>query len=56
MHTVLGLGDGSTRGGHLLEGVVRPTLEVSLVETPQHLRRRQRPELGLALIDLAAAG
>lgn len=55
-HVVLGLSDGTTRGGHLLSGAVRPTLEVTLVETPAHLRRKQRPELGLALIDLAAAG
>lgn len=52
VHVVLGMRDGSTRGGHLLEGMVRPTLEVTLVEAPAHLRRKQRPELGLALIDL----
>jgi predicted DNA-binding protein with PD1-like motif len=56
MHVVLGLSDGTTRGGHLLTGTVQPTLEVTLIETPAHLRRKQRPELGLALIDLAAAG
>lgn len=55
MHVVLGLSDGATRGGHLLDGLVRPTLEVSLVETPAHLRRKSRPEFGLALIDLAAS-
>lgn len=55
VHVVLGLSDGSTRGGHLLEGTVQPTLEVALVETPAHLRRKKRPELGLALIDLAAS-
>ena len=55
MHAVLGLDDGSTRGGHLLEGFVRPTLEVTLSETPGHLRRKQRPELGIALIDLSAS-
>ena len=38
LHAVLGLRDGSTRGGHLLKGVVRPALEVTLVETPAHLR------------------
>ncbi|HEV2097492.1 MAG TPA: PPC domain-containing DNA-binding protein [Stellaceae bacterium] len=54
MHVVLGFSDGSTRGGHLLEGLVRPTLEVTLTEAPVRLRRKQRPELGLALIDLAA--
>lgn len=52
VHVVLGLSDGSTRGGHLLEGKVRHTLEVVLEETPAHLRRRKRPELGIALIDL----
>ena len=51
-HAVLGLSDGTTRGGHLLRATVQPTLEVTLVETPVQLRRRQRPELGLALIDL----
>jgi predicted DNA-binding protein with PD1-like motif len=51
-HTVLGLSDGTTRGGHLLEGHVRPTLEVTITETPGHLVRRKRPELGIALIDL----
>jgi uncharacterized protein len=55
MHVVLGLSDGSTRGGHLIEGTVRPTLEVALIETPAHLRRKQRPDLGIALIDLAAS-
>ncbi|CAH2395478.1 PPC domain-containing DNA-binding protein [Mesorhizobium ventifaucium] len=54
VHAVLGLRDGSTKGGHLLEGIVRPTLEVTLVEAPGHLRRRKRPELGIALIDLDA--
>jgi len=50
IHAVLGLQDGSTRGGHFLEGIVRPTLEVTIVETPTHLRRRKQPELGIALI------
>jgi hypothetical protein len=51
-HAVLGLADGSTRGGHLLEGQVWPTLEVVLDESPAHLRKRSDPETGLALIDL----
>jgi predicted DNA-binding protein with PD1-like motif len=55
MHVVLGLGDGTTRGGHLLEGTVRPTLEATIIEVPTHLRRKKHPELGLALIDLDAA-
>jgi predicted DNA-binding protein with PD1-like motif len=52
IHAVVGLRDGSTRGSHLLEAIVRPTLEVTLTETPAHLRRRKRPEIGAALIDL----
>ncbi|MBZ9809957.1 DNA-binding protein [Mesorhizobium sp. BR1-1-9] len=54
LHAVLGLSDGATRGGHLLGGVVRPTLEVTLVESPAHLRRRKHADLGIALIDLSA--
>lgn len=52
LHAVLGLSDGTTRGGHLLHGIVRPTLEVIIVETAAELRRKKRPELGIALIDL----
>lgn len=50
-HIVCGRSDGSAVGGHLLEGHVRPTLEVILTESPAHLRRRKDPESGLALID-----
>ena len=53
MHAVLGMSDGTTRGGHFLKGIVRPTLEVTIIETPAQLRRRKRPELGIALIDLS---
>jgi len=52
VHVVLGLSDGTTRGGHLLEGRVRPTLEVVLIDSPAHLRRRKKADLGIALIDL----
>src|SRR5438876_149796 len=55
VHIVLGLADGSTRGGQLLAGTVRPTLEVVLTEVPATLRRKKRADLGIALIDLAAA-
>lgn len=55
-HAVLGLPDGSTRGGHLLHGIVRPTLEVVIRESPAELRKTFRPEFGLALIDLFAQG
>jgi predicted DNA-binding protein with PD1-like motif len=52
LHVVLGFSDGSTKGGHFLEGHVRPTLEVVVRETPADLRRRHRPDLGIALIDV----
>lgn len=54
-HVVVGRADGSACGGHLLEAHVRPTLEVVLVESPAHLRRRTDPETGLALLDLTDA-
>lgn len=51
-HVVLGRRDGTTRGGHLLEAIVRPTLEVLLIESPGHLRRQHDPVSGLALIHI----
>ena len=52
LHVVLGLSDGTTRGGHLIEGHVFPTLEVILREAPAELRRVMHPDIGVALIDL----
>lgn len=49
-HVVVARSDGSAMGGHLLEAHVRPTLEVILTESPEHLRKRKDPESGLALI------
>lgn len=49
-HVVVGKKDGTAHGGHLLEGHVRPTLEVIVTESPAHLQRRHDPETGLALI------
>lgn len=51
-HVVLGKRDGTAHGGHLMRAHVRPTLEVVLTETPEHLRKSHDPESGLALIDL----
>lgn len=48
-HVVLGHRHGSTTGGHLIEAVVRPTLEVTFTEGGA-LKRRYDPESGLALI------
>lgn len=54
-HVVLGLRSGQTRGGHLLAATVRPTLEAVFTESPAHLRKTFRPQVGLALIDLEAS-
>jgi predicted DNA-binding protein with PD1-like motif len=51
-HVVVSKSDGTAHGGHLIEGHVRPTLEVILVESPAHLVRKFDEETGLALIDL----
>lgn len=52
LHAVLGLQDGTLRGGHLLSGSVKPTLEVTITETVVNLRRKKRPDLGIALISI----
>jgi predicted DNA-binding protein with PD1-like motif len=51
-HVVLGRRDPTTRGGHLLEAHVRPTLEVVLTESPDHLKKKTDEETGLALINI----
>jgi predicted DNA-binding protein with PD1-like motif len=53
-HVVIGKSDGTAHGGHFMDGKIWPTLEMIVSETPQHLRRTQDDETGLALIDLAA--
>ena len=52
---VLGKSDGTAWGGHLLEAHVRPTLEVTLIESPKHLQRKHDPAAGIALINLDAS-
>ena len=51
-HVVLGTRDGTTRGGHLLEARVRPTLEVMLEEAPGTIQRRLDPRFGIPLIQV----
>lgn len=51
-HVVVGCADGTTRGGHILEAQVRPTLELILTESPKHLHREVDDETGLPLIRL----
>jgi predicted DNA-binding protein with PD1-like motif len=41
MHATLGLADGTTRGGHFLEGLVFPTLEA--VVTADQVAGQRRP-------------
>jgi predicted DNA-binding protein with PD1-like motif len=53
-HVVVGKADATAHGGHLIEGTVRPTLEIVITELPRQLRRRLDPVSGLALIDLSA--
>jgi predicted DNA-binding protein with PD1-like motif len=55
VHCVLGCTGGRPVAGHLLEGYVRPTLEVVVTDSPAHLRKRHDPESGLALITPAAS-
>ena len=50
LHAVLGRRDGSTISGHLAMGLVRPTLETVVTDTPAHLHRLKDDETGLALI------
>ncbi len=52
LHVVLGLADGTTRGGHLIAGYVFPTLELTVTESPAELRKVMNPEVGIPLIDL----
>lgn len=51
-HCVVGHRDGRTSGGHLLEGRVRPTLELLICELGSTLQRTDRPEIGIPLIDI----
>lgn len=51
-HAALGRPDGSLVGGHLQEGEVRPTLEISLHVGGRGLRRSVDPEFGLPTLDL----
>lgn len=52
-HVVVGDKNGRTRGGHILEAHVWPTLELVVTESPKPLQRHTDEETGLALIDLS---
>ena len=51
-HAVVGKRDGTAHGGHLMKATVRPTCELILTESPEHLRKQFDPEAGIALIKL----
>lgn len=51
-HVVLGKEDGTAHGGHLLEAITRPTLEIILTESPAYLRREIDPAIDIPLINL----
>ena len=52
-HMVVGYPDGSTRGGHILEAHVNPTLEVMVTVANMPMHKRLDPETDLTLIDPA---
>lgn len=54
VHLVVGRRNGSAMAGHLLEGHVRPTLELMLTESPAHLRKSIDRQSGLPLIHLGS--
>src|SRR5262249_44147887 len=49
-HVVVGKRDGTAHGGHLLAAHVRPTLELIITESPEHLQRRLDPKTNLPTI------
>ena len=50
-HMVVGLPDGTTKGGHVLDAHVSPTLEVMVTIDPIAMHKRLDPETDLTLID-----
>jgi len=52
-HMVVGMPDGTTRGGHVLDAYVSPTLEVMVTADPTAMHKRFDPETDLTLIDPA---
>jgi imidazolonepropionase-like amidohydrolase/predicted DNA-binding protein with PD1-like motif len=51
-HMTVGHRDGRTSGGHVIEAVVSPTLEVFVTVEPAPLKKEYDPETGLTLIAL----
>jgi predicted DNA-binding protein with PD1-like motif len=53
-HMLVGNPDGTTRGGHVLEAYVSPTLEVVVTVDPVAMQKRLDPTTDLTLIDPAS--
>jgi predicted DNA-binding protein with PD1-like motif len=52
-HMLVGNSDGTTRGGHVLDAYVSPTLEVMVTVDPVTMQKRFDPATDLTLIDPA---
>jgi predicted DNA-binding protein with PD1-like motif len=50
-HMVVGHRDGTASGGHVIEAIVSPTLEVFVTVDPVSVHKRYDPETDLTLID-----
>lgn len=50
-HMVVGHRDGTTEGGHVIEAIVSPTLEVFVTVDPVSLHKKYDPASDLTLID-----
>jgi predicted DNA-binding protein with PD1-like motif len=51
-HIVLAKEDGTAHGGHLMKGIVHPTLEIILNESPVYLQREMDQKIGIPLIKI----
>jgi predicted DNA-binding protein with PD1-like motif len=56
IHVGLGRRDGSARGGHLFEAIVRPTVELILTTSSHSVRREIDRTTGLPLLDPSGKG
>jgi predicted DNA-binding protein with PD1-like motif len=56
IHVGLGLRDGSARGGHLFEAIVRPTVELIMTTSSRPVRREIDRVTGLPLLDASGKG
>jgi predicted DNA-binding protein with PD1-like motif len=50
LHAVVGMRDGTTRGGHVMQAHVWPTLELLVIASPAPMYRQHDRETGLTLI------